>query len=854
MLRPSLYEHLAGFESGLVVVSAAPGFGKSTLIAEWLASQHRPFAWYSLDRYDGDVGLFAEYLGRAVGMLTGRESGLLSLPGQQTPDPRLVTATLVDDLRWAPRGAVIVLDDYHEIEGRDVHEALGYLIEHLPDGVVIAVVSRADPPLSLARLRSAGRLREIRGDALRFTADQVRDFFRLQAGAELSDEQVALVVDRSEGWVSALQLAALGADGGEPMKIAETLTAGHTYIAGYLVDEVLDRLAPELAGFLLETSPLTRFDAELCREVVGVTDADRLLADALRRNAFLIPLEGGWYRYHHLFAELLGSRLARSEPGRPADVWNAAAAACERRGLAGDGVDYALKAGNLELAAAIVERNMDAAIGRGEVARLRSWLRRFPVPSGPAAHVLAVGWAWCRIFEGNLAGAGELLDRIEATHLGDFEHDPRGQVEVMRAMVALQGGDAAAAVGHAERGIRRLAGDAAHVRCLGHLYVGRALHAQGRRDEARPHLERAAGLADQGNTLAAVSALFWLGVTHMDDGNLRVAERSMLRAVEVAQAADGDDGRDPAGGVADLGMAYVRLNQLELADAIRHGERSTRLLERSTFVEMVFRAFFVWAEALSVAGRFDESRSVSEEAIGWLHGRSIGGGPLETWLVMAQARNAWRAGRMDDAARALARVRQRGLGSPNEDESLGFYEAADAAAFALRRGDLAASTKLVNALPDPHGNAMFVLKRQVLIAALHELAGETRDAVAALEAALDRAADGWRYQFSHVGPVIRPVLARMVGRSAHDAFVRSVLERLPAEADAAPAPLVDPLTQRELDVLSEIAAGFTNDEIADRLFISRGTVKRHAANIFEKLGAHHRAEAAAKGRELGLIA
>jgi ATP/maltotriose-dependent transcriptional regulator MalT len=389
---------------------------------------------------------------------------------------------------------------------------------------------------------------------------------------------------------------------------------------------------------------------------------------------------------------------------------------------------------------------------------------------------------------------------------------------------------------------------------LGHLYVGRALTAQAKRVEARSHLERAASLAERGNTLAAVVALFSLGVADMDMGNLVDAERSMVRAQEVGAAATGHNDPHPAAGVGDIGLAYIRLNQLDADEAIRLAERGTRLLERSTFVEMVFRAFFVWAEALSVAGRFDDSQAVVDEGIGWLQGRSIGGGPLETWLLMAQARNSWRQGRLDASKEILDRVRQRGLGSPNEYEALGFYEAADAVSHALRRGDVQESRRLLAAVPpDPTENVMFTIKRHVLTAALYELQGEARSAVASLEQAVELAHVGYRFQFSFVGPVIRPVLQRMVGRTEHDDFVRSIIERLPLEGGHVPEQPIDPLTDREIEVLTEIAAGYSNEEIADRLFISHGTVKRHASNIYLKLGAHHRTEAAAKGREQGLI-
>ena len=855
--RPHLYGHLADFKSGVVLVSAPPGFGKSTLVVEWLTAQNRPFAWYSLDRYDNDVGLFSEYLGNAVGNLTGRGSGLVSLPGAQILDPRTMIATLVEDLSEAPDNAVLVLDDYHQVQSQDVHETVNYLVDNLPGGVLLVIVTRADPPLPVSRLRAQGRLSEIRGADLRFEPDQVAEYFRNSADMELDADQARIVAERSDGWVLALQLVNLSIDHHDPSSLIDSFSAQHPHIAGYLVDEVLDRLRPELARFLLDTSPFERFDPQLCRDVAGIANAAHLISEIDQQNAFLIPLgdDGEWYRYHHLFAELLRSRLRRSDPDRHASLLNEAASACEKRGLTDDAIDYALKAGNVALAAGIVDRNMNIALGAGEVARLRSWLRLFPVHAGPAAHVLTMGWAWCRIFEGDLEAARELVDRIEAEQLDDFTQDPTGQLEVMRAMLAFQAGDLASAESHARKGLEILPQSSWYMESLGHLYVGRALHAQAKPVEARPHLERAASLAERGNTLAAVTALFSLGVADMDVGNLVEAERSMTRAQEVGAEATGPTG-DPhrAAGVGDIGLAYIRLNQLAAEDAVRFAERGTRLLQRSTFVEIVFRAFFVWAEALSISGRFDDSQAVVDEGIGWLQGRKMGGGPLETWLLMASARNLWRQGKLDASKEILDRVRQRGLGSPNEYEALGFYEAADAVSHALRRGDTEESRRLLAALPpDPTENVMFAIKRHVLTAALHELEGDARSAVASLEEAVELAHVGYRIQFSFAGPAIRPVLKRMAGRTKHDEFVRSIIERLPPEAGHVPEQPIDPLTDREIEVLAEIAAGYNNEEIADRLFISRGTVKRHASNVYLKLGAHHRAEAAARGRELGLI-
>src|SRR6266704_2464409 len=387
--RPRLVEALGeGLARRLILVSAPAGSGKTALLADWAPAGGRPVAWLSLDAGDNDPVRFWRHtvaaLDRARPGIGERVGSLLGPPAPASFEG-LVTA-LVNDLAARPGDGevLLVLDDYHLIDSQPVHTSLMFLLEHLPPGLRLVLASRADPPLPLARLRARGQLAELRADDLRFSADEAASLLREAIGADLPGEAAAALAVRTEGWAAGLQLAGLSLRGhADAAGFAAAFGGSHRFVLDYLADEVLVGQPGPVRAFLLETSVLERLTGELCDAVTGRAGSQAMLADIERAGLFLVPLDEvrGWWRYHHLFADLLRARLAAEQPGRVQALHRAAAAWCEEHDLADDAVRHALAAGDDAWAARLVERNVETLLGRSEGETLRRWLAALPAES-----------------------------------------------------------------------------------------------------------------------------------------------------------------------------------------------------------------------------------------------------------------------------------------------------------------------------------------------------------------------------------------------------------------------------------------------------------------------------------------
>ena len=460
--RPRLLTRLAqGIGRGLTVVCTPAGFGKTTLLGDWARRSRRPVAWLSLDVGDNDPARFWRYVAAALERVRPGVAELAAplLRGPQPPPLEAVAAAVINELTSLPTGGItLVVDDYHLIETPAVHASVGFLVERLPPGLRLVLAGRADPPLPLARLRARGQLAELRADDLRFSLAETAAFLREATGLDLPVASVASLQGRTEGWAAGVQLAALSLRGRtDPAGFVASFAGSHRYVLDYLTEEVLARQPEPLVGFLLETSILERLSGPLCDAVTGRTDSQQLLEQTERANLFLVPLDEvrGWWRYHHLFADLLRARL-QQQPERVAELHRAAAAWHEAHGFADEAVSHTLAAGEIGWAARLVERHVEGLLRRSEGATLGRWLAALPAESVGSRARLCLAQAVAAVVVGQLEAVEPLLEAAEhaLATTGEEPHQP----SVGRALSVLANVPASIAFLRAE--LARFRGDA----------------------------------------------------------------------------------------------------------------------------------------------------------------------------------------------------------------------------------------------------------------------------------------------------------------------------------------------------------------------------------------------------------
>ena len=900
-----------GLARGRVLVCAPAGFGKTALLADWARGGGRPVAWLGLDGGDSDPARFWRYavaaLDRARPRLAGRVSPLLGpLPSRSFEG--LVTA-LINELAAdpGPNEVLLILDDYHLVDSGPVHESVAFLLKNLPPGLRVVVSGRADPPLPLARLRARGQLAELRAADLRFTPEEAAALLGEAAGPGLPGTAVAALTARTEGWAAGLQLAGLSLRGhADPAGFVTAFSGSHRFVLDYLADEVLDGQPGPVRAFLLETSVLQRLTGELCDAVTGRAGSQALLADIERAGLFLVPLDEvrGWWRYHHLFADLLRARLQAEQPGRVPGLHRAAAAWCEEHDLADDAVRHALAAGDPEWAARLVERHVETLLGRSEGVTLRRWLSALPAESVRARPRLCLAQAYAAA-QGFQAEALEaLLDDAERAFAasGDEPYeDPAGRtasvlanvragIAFLRASLARLRGDAALASDYNRQALAQLGEDEWLMRSFVRWNQAGADWLGGRLETAESGLAevlaelRAAGeavrraggeptevfRAVEGGAeffagFLAMRVCYDLGQVQRAQGSLDAALATYRQALEVT----GETSQTAHAGMAHVGLAQVLYERNELDAALDHATQGVTLCRQLAYTPPLATGLAVVARIRHAHGDTAGAREAMGEA--GQAGLSPQVAALFNPMPSQRARLLLAQGDVHAAAQWTTAA---GLSPGDEPDYPREPAHLVLARVLLAHNDPGPALTLLQRLLDAaasQGRPGSIIEIQALRALALAANGDHAGALGALAEALTLACpQGYVRVFADEGAPMRALLAQLAAarpgqRHAArriDPGYLAALVRARGPADAAPPPrraaaappgLAEPLTDRELDVLRLIAAGKSNQRIAHDLVVALDTVKTHVTHILGKLGAANRTEAAARARQLGLI-
>jgi LuxR family transcriptional regulator, maltose regulon positive regulatory protein len=857
--RPRLIERLdRGAESALTLVSAPAGFGKTTLLAEWLAGG-RPAAWLSLDPRDNDPAVFWPYVVAALrSVAPGIGAGPLDQPMEA------VLAALLNALDALPADVLLVLDDYHLIEAREIHDGMAFLLDHRPPQLHLVLAGRADPALPLARLRGRGELVELRATDLRFRPEEAAAYLNEVMGLDLTAEDVAALEARTEGWIAALQLAALSMQGrADSAGFIAGFAGDDRYIVDYLIEEVLQRQPDEVRGFLLRTSVLSRLTGPLCDAVTGQDGGHAMLAALDRGNLFLVPLDDRrrWYRYHHLFGDVLRARLLDEQPGLMPELHRRAAEWYEDNGDRYEAIRHVVAGGDLDRAADLIELALPAAGRSRQEATFRRWLDELPDALIRVRPVLCDGYAGSRLVRGEVEGVEERLRDAErwlaatttaarppgmvVADEAQFRALPAG-VAVHRAGQARILGDVDGTMAHARRALELADADDHLGRGGAATLLGLASWTRGDLNAAhRYYGDGMAALEKAGHVSDLIGTAIALADIRIAQGLLRDAQAIYERGLRQATAWPGP----PLRGAADMhvGLSQLLRERNDLDGATRHLTLSDELGEYAGLPQNRYRRRVAMARIRQAEGDLDAAVELLDEA----ERLYVGDYSPEVRPVPALRAQLWVAQGATAAARAWAR--DQGLSTQDEPDYLREFEHCTLARILLAEDAADAAIGLLDRLlraAEAGDRAGSVLEILVLQALAHQARGDLPAAQTVLGRALTLAEpEGYLRLFADEGPPMATLIRK---RGTARGYVRRLLAEVsPA---AARQGLIEPLSDRELDVLRLLATDLDGPDIARRLVVSLNTVRTHTSHIYTKLGVTNRRAAVRRAAELRLLA
>ncbi len=925
--RPRLIERLnegldqnLGFGRKLTLISAPAGFGKTTLVSDWLRQLDVPTAWVSLDESDNDPVRFLVYFIAALQTIGARQEpasnigkgalGMLRSP--QPPPAEAVLTSLLNEIAALPDRLVLVLDDYHLIEIQPIHDALTFLLQHLPPQMHLVIASRDDPYLPLARLRARSQLTELRATDLRFTSSEAAEFLNQVMGLNLSAEDITALETRTEGWIAGLQLAAISMQGRKDVTgFIQSFTGSHHFVLDYLLEEVLEQQSESVQTFLLHTSILDRLCGPLCDAVVygEVTVGDNLpqsktCAEPSRSiqnlkskivngqatlemlehaNLFIVRLdeERRWYRYHHLFSDLLRQRLRQTQSDWVLTLHHRASEWYEQNGFADEAIEHALRGEDFERAVYLIEEQAEAVWGRGEETKLGRWLDRLPAELVLTKPQLCIFHAWKLFTRGQQDAAERSLQAAEkalgpstdpATETSSLERDQQsgsdrmkiqGRASAIRAFLAFFRGDVSGIIQYARQALEYLPEQDLTWRSTVAIALGDAHSIKGEMVAAyQAQLEALEACKVAGDIYLVMLTSLKVATTLRSQGKLQPTIEICRQQMQLANT----NGLSQTGLVGWLlaiwGEVLAELNDLD--GAVDKARKGVELAERSGILAGIGRSYGCLARILFSRGDLAGAEEIIQKMENMARESDV-----PPWITVQMAAWQVRLWLAQDKLEAASQwVGERRLSTDGEStlfheiDYIGLIEHLTLARILIAQGQLDETIWLLQRLleaAETGGRTSRVIEILILQALALQAQGDTDQAITTLERAFTIAEpEGFIRIFVDEGLPMADLLQLALSRKITPGYTSRLLaackvEQVRLTTQGESQALVEPLTERELEVLNLIAAGLSNKAIAETLFITVGTVKRHTMNIYGKLGVNSRTQATVKARELNLL-
>ncbi len=865
-----------GKQNKLTLISASAGFGKTTLLSEWSMQSKTPVAWLALDDGDNDATRFWTYCIIALQTCISSvgDSSLVLLQSTQTPSMPIVLTTLMNDLASLTEDIVLVLDDYHVIEEKAIHESIVFLLDHLPARLHLFLVGRVDPPLPLSRLRVREHITELRDVDLRFTQTEAMGFLKECMNLSLSESDIAALEARTEGWIAGLQLVALSMQGRTNLSsFVQAFTGSHRFVLDYLMDEVLHKQPLYIQNFLLQTAILNRFNASLCEEITTKRDCQAILEYLERNNLFLVPLddERQWYRYHTLFSDVLRARLLATDPVCIAGLHKLATQWYEQHNFFADAIHHALLAKEYPYAADLIEQAIESIWQSGELMTFISWVQALPEELVRNRLSLCVMYIWLLFLTGNVNTANIFVQHVEQRLAGEEREEIanhaeiRGMLAAIQSTIAVMKGGGEQIMFFSLQALEQIPEEKHIWRIMPAINLGFAHQSSGDTVKAEQAFTEAmrASLAIH-NHYFALTATSGLGIVKTSQGKLRDA-LTMYQQAQILSTKMG--GQVPSAGYIALGLGEIEGERFHLDDAIAHLQEVLEHVTRwGRIIDLTFYAYFYLTEvhlarkdvhnALQTLSKANE---VTQKISSSFNKLEVTGLQVQLWLAVG---NLEEAGNWAQQWAITPDV----MNFQHETGHIAYVRICLA-----QRHYTDALHILSSLLPlaEKQQRMGRVIELLVLQAIAFEAVQDTTQAHTILTRALSLA-EPERYVrlFINKGDVMQYMLRELLTEwqksqktntsvlAAYVAFLLTFFEPENAQVTLSPgsnASLIEPLSEREMDVLRMVASGASNQDIADTLVITLSTVKKHVGNILAKLTVTNRTQAIIRARELRLL-